>query len=303
MNPDHDVLILGGGPAGLGAAMALGRLRRTALVCDDFRPRNLPAEHMHNFPGEEGVPPLEWRKKARRDVERYDTIRFFEGGVTSASRVAGGFEATLSSGRILRFRKLILAHGILDRLPPIPGVEELWGRSVFHCPFCHGYESRDRRIGLIADGPQAMHLLPMLFGLSSDLVVFANGKSRLEAEQRAMLQRRGVRLVEQPVERIVHQDLRLQGVLAGAELVERDAVVVVGQVPPQMKSAVGESLGCEKTDTGLYKVGEGNRTTVPGVYAAGDIMTTQQTVLGAAASGQAAGIAAVQDLSKEDFAS
>ena len=302
MKPDHDVLIIGGGPAGLGAAMALGRLRRTALVCDDFRPRNLPAEHMHNFPSQEGLPPLEWRKKARRDVELYDTIRFFEGGVTSASRVDGGFEATLSSGRVLRFKKIILAHGILDRLPSIPGLTDLWGKSVFHCPFCHGYESRDKRIGLIADGPQAMHLLPMLFGLSSDLVVFSNGQSQLDAGQREMLQRRGVRLVEQPVERIAHPDLRLQGVVVGGELVERDAVVTVGQLPYQMKSAVGESLGCEKTDTGLYKVGEGNRTTVPGVYAAGDIMTTQQTVLGAAASGQAAGIAAVQDLSKEAFA-
>lgn len=299
---DHEVLIIGGGPAGLGAAMALGRLRRTALVCDDFRPRNQPAEHMHNFPGEEGLPPLEWRKKARRDVELYDTIRFFEGGVSAASRVAGGFEATLSSGRVLGFKKIILAHGILDRLPSIPGLKELWGKSVFHCPFCHGYESRGRRIGMIADGPQAMHLLPMLFGLSSDLILFANGKSQLDVEQRGMLRRRGVRLVEQPVERIAHESLRLQGVVVGGELVERDAVVTVGQLPYQMKSAVGESLGCEKTDTGLYKVGEGNRTTVPGVYASGDIMTTQQTVLGAAASGQAAGIAAVQDLSKEAFA-
>src|SRR5687768_2327417 len=127
MMADHEVLIIGGGPAGLGAAMALGRLRRTALVCDDFRPRNQPAEHMHNFPGEESLPPLEWRKKARRDVELYDTIRFFEGGATSASRVAGGFEATLSSGLVLRFKKIILAHGILDRLLSIPGLKELWG--------------------------------------------------------------------------------------------------------------------------------------------------------------------------------
>jgi thioredoxin reductase len=302
MTQDYEVLILGGGPAGLGAAMALGRLRRTALVCDDFRPRNLPAEHMHNFPGEEGLPPLEWRKKARRDVEQYDTIHFFEGAVSSASKVADGFEATLSSGRALRVKKIILAHGIVDRLPSIPGLKELWGKSVFHCPFCHGYENRGKRLGLIADGPQAMHLLPMLFGLSSDLVVFANGISRLGAEPREMLKRRGIPLVETPVDRIAHQDLRLQGVVVGGELVERDAVVAVGHLPYEMKSAVGESLGCDKTDTGLYTVGEGNRTTVPGVYAAGDIMATQQTVLGAAASGQAAGIAAVQDLAKDVFA-
>jgi len=302
MKREYDVLIVGGGPAGLGAAMALGRLRRTAFVCDDFRPRNLAAEHMHNFPGFEGLPPLEWRKKARRDVEGYDTIDFFDGAVQSVAKTSGGFEATLSSGASTTVRKVILAYGVQDQLPPVPGLRELWGRSVFHCPFCHGYEERDKRIGLIGDSPYAMHLLPMASALSSDLVLFTHGKTPLAAEQRAALRRREIRVVEEPVERLVHEGPVLKGVLAGGKMIERDAILVRGQLPFQMKSPIGERLGCEKTESGLYKVSEGNRTTVSGVYAAGDIMTMQHTVLGAVAGGQAAGIAAVQDLMNEAFA-
>lgn len=297
MKTDSEVLIVGGGPAGLGAAMALGRLRRSALVCDDFRPRNLAAEHMHNFPGEEGLPPLDWRKKARRDVEQYDTVRFFEGTVTSASKSDGGFDATLSGGRSIR--KIILACGILDPLPPIPGLQELWGKSAFHCPFCHGYEHRDRSLALIGDGPPALNLLAMLRGLTSRIVLLTNGKSRLEAGDRAALGRRDIRIIEHPIERVVHDGGRLKGIVVGGEQIDREVLVVANQVPFQMKCPIGDRLGCEKLENGLYKVGEGNRTSVPGVYAAGDNMTMQQTVLGAVGAGQAAGIAAVKDLSME----
>lgn len=302
MKREYDVLIVGGGPAGLGAAMALGRLRRTALVCDDFRPRNIVAEHMHNFPGFEGMPPLEWRKKARQDVDNYDTIEFLDGGVNSVARTGGTFEVSLSSGRATVARRVILAHGVQDQLPPIPGLQELWGKSAFHCPFCHGYEHRDQRLGLIADSPYALHLLPMAFALGPDLVVFTNGSAALGGGQLEAIRRRELRIVEDPVERLVHEGPQLKGVLAGGILIERDAILVRGSLPFQMKSPIGEALGCEKTETGLLKVSEGNRTTVPGVYAAGDIMSMQHTVLGAVASGQAAGIAAVQDLLSEAFA-
>lgn len=301
MKREYDVLIVGGGPAGLGAAMALGRLRRTALVCDDFRPRNIAAEHMHNFPGFEGLPPLEWRKKARRDVEGYDTIEFLDGSVDSLTRSGGRFEVALSSGRSATVRKVILAHGVQDQLPPIPGLQELWGKSAFHCPFCHGYEHRDRRLGLIADSPYALQLLPMAFALSPDLILFTNGNPVPGGGQRDAARRREIRIIEEPVERLVHEGPLLKGVLVGGSVIERDAILVRGPLPFRMKSPVGEALGCEKTEAGLFRVSEGNRTSVAGVYAAGDIMSMQHTVLGAVASGQAAGIAAVQDLLGEAF--
>ena len=300
MKSDYEVLIIGGGPAGLGAAMALGRLRRSVLVCDDFRPRNLAAAHMHNFAGHEGLSPLEWRKKARQDVEQYDTVKFFEGAVTSVVKIHGGFEATLSSKSSVTVKKVILAYGVQDRLPPIPGMQELWGKSVFQCPFCHGFEYRGRRVGVIANGALAMRVLPMIFGVTSDITLFTHGKSELTAEQTEILRRRKVRIVEHPVEKLIHDEDALHGAIAGGELIEQDAIL--GGGPPfQMKSDVGESLGCEKNEMGLYKVGEGNRTNVPGIYAAGDSITMQQSVVGALATGQWAGATASQDLLNEAF--
>ena len=280
--------------------MALGRLRRSVLVCDDFRPRNLAAAHMHNFAGHEGLSPLEWRKKARQDVEQYDTVKFFEGAVTSVVKIHGGFEATLSSKSSVTVKKVILAYGVQDRLPPIPGMQELWGKSVFQCPFCHGFEYRGRRVGVIANGALAMRVLPMIFGVTSDITLFTHGKSELTAEQTEILRRRKVRIVEHPVEKLIHDGNALHGAIAGGELIEQDAIL--GGGPPfQMKSDVGESLGCEKNEMGLYKVGEGNRTNVPGIYAGGDGMTMQHSVVGALATGQSAGIAAALDLLNEAF--
>lgn len=298
---DHEVLVIGGGPAGLGAAMSLGRLQRSVLVCDDFRPRNLAAAHMHNFASHEGQSPLEWRKKAKKDVEQYDTVRFFEGAVTAVVKIPGGFEATLSSKSLVKIKKVILAYGVQDRLPAIPGMQELWGKSTFTCPFCHGFEYRGRKIGVIGNnGALVMRVLPMIFGVTSDITLFTQGKSELTAEQTEILRRRKVRIVEHPVEKLIHDGDVLHGAIAGGERIELDAIL--GGGPPfQMKSDVGESLGCEKNEMGLYKVGEGNRTNVPGVYAAGDSMTMQQSVVGALATGQWAGASATQDLLNEAF--
>ncbi|HXT01325.1 MAG TPA: NAD(P)/FAD-dependent oxidoreductase [Elusimicrobiota bacterium] len=300
MNWDHEALVIGGGPAGLGAAMALGRLRRSVLVCDDFRPRNRAAAHMHNFAGNEGQSPLEWRKKARQDVEQYDTVHFFEGAVASVVKFDAGFQATLSSKSSVTAKKVILAYGVEDRLPPIPGMKELWGKSVFNCPFCHGFEVRGKRIGVIGNGALAMRVLPMIFGVTSDITLFTQGKNMLTAEQTEILRRRKVRIVEHPVEKLIHDGDALRGAIAGGELIEQDAILSGGP-PFHIKSDIGERLGCERNEKGLYKVDEGNRTNVPGVYAAGDSITMQQSVVGALSTGQWAGATASQDLLNEAF--
>lgn len=301
MKRDADVLVVGGGPAGLGAAMALARLRRSALVCDDGRPRNGPAEHMHNFPGAEGIPPLEWRRKARADVETYPTIGFLNGAVEAVERNEDGFTAFVS-GRTVQVSKVILAHGIQDRLPPIPGLSELWGGSVFHCPFCHGYENRDGSIGVLAGASRAMHVIPMLRGLTADIILFTQGETLPEADA-SLLERNGVRVVEGPIERIVHDGGALKGLLVDGRLVHRTAILLAPLTPHRMASGIGETLGCEKTDMGLYKVGEGNRTSVPGVYAAGDNMSGMHSVLAACAAGQVAGATAARDLLEEALGS
>jgi thioredoxin reductase len=302
VNPDYDVLIVGGGPAGLSAALALGRMSRTALLCDDGRPRNERSPHANNLPSQDGIDPSVWRVQARRDLEKYTTLRLFEGSVRSIERRDQVFVAQLSSGIEHSFRKVILAHGVRDKLPSAPGFEELWARSIFHCPYCHGYEVRGERLGLIGNGKFIEHMLPMIVGLSNDVVVFTNGKSELSSVLLERMEKKNVRLVEAKIDALIHDGGKLQAVACDGESpIERDALFAGTTTTVEMKSNLGELLGCEKTEAGHYKMVEFGKTTVAGVFAAGDIATGLQSVLSAAALGQLAGAGAAAELLSEDF--
>jgi thioredoxin reductase len=303
MDNSYEVLIVGGGPAGLSAALALGRMLRSVLICDDGRLRNLASSHANNLPSQDGIHPAQWRENARNDLKKYETIHFFDGSVQSIEKNGKAFKATLSTGKVLAFRKVILAHGIKDKLPSTPGFQELWGKAVFHCPYCHGYEFRGKRLGFVGNGKLAEHVLPMLLGLSGEVIVFTNAKAELSPEFQGLMRKRSVHLIEGKITSLVHWDGTLQAVeIEGGTSVERDALLLGPTLPFEMKAPLGESLGCEKTEMGLYKVAELGKTTVPGVFAAGDIMTMLQSVLGAASLGQAAGAGTANELLIEDFA-
>lgn len=303
MKYDHDVLIVGGGPAGLSAGMALGRMLRSALICDDGRPRNAPSGHLNNFPTRDGIHPAEWRREARKNLEKYDTVQHFEGTVQAiVKQDEGGFMAELSSGDRKRFRRVMLADGVRDRLPDAPGFKELWGKAVFHCPFCHGYEARGLALGTVANGAMAVHALPMHFGLTQDLVLFTNGRADLPVELREAMARRNVQLVESPIRELLHEGAVLKAVaLDDGRIIKRDALFAAPVPPFETKSRLGELLGCEKTELGLLKVNEMNETTVKGVYAAGDNMTRQHSVLHASGHGVTAGAGIVFDLLSGEF--
>ena len=303
MKDHYDALIVGGGPAGLSAALSLGRMLRTALVCDDDRPRNAPSTHLNNFASRDGIHPAEWRKEARRDLEKYRTIAFKKDSVASLERLDGGqFRAVFASGDSAVFRKVILADGIIDQLPEIPGFRELWGRSIFHCPYCHGFEVQGTALGLVGNGKSALHMAPLCFGLSKDLIIFTNGRSEFTEEQAAAFGGKGVRIVEDRIAALQIEEAALTAVvLEDGQKIGRTGLFFARSGPIQTKSDLGERLGCEKTEEGFYKVEEFGRTTVPGVFAAGDNMSRRQSVLHACGMGAVAASTVVSELLNEEL--
>lgn len=293
---DYEVLIIGGSAAGLSAALSLGRMQRRVLVCDTGQPRNRMAQHMHNFPGFDGVPPEQWAKRVRQELQAYASVEFRAQAVTSVRAAGEVFKALLSSGDSLSVRKVLLAYGIQDRLPEIDQIHSLWGKYVFHCPFCHGFEQRGRALALIGHGTHAQHILPALLSLSSDFIVFTQGGELPENERRALRERQ-VEIVDTDVVALTLQDSEhLDVVLKDGRRLQRQGLFVSPLLPLQPSSEIGAQLGCESDEMGLYQVNHFGQTSVPGVYAAGDIAGLGQSVLNAAAAGSMAGAALVFDL-------
>jgi thioredoxin reductase len=301
MKLDYDVLIVGGGPSGLSAAMTLGRIRRSVLVADDNRPRNAPSSHINNFPTHDGIHPEEWRNLARKDLKKYDTVNSFDGRVLSVKQVDGGFQARLSSGPSISSKNVILAYGIKDKMQPIPGYRELWGKSIFHCPFCHGFETSGSKIGILINNEIGFHVIGMIQNFSNDIVAFTNGRVQLTDEQKVDLNRRKIRLVEDKIARLLYEGENLTNVeLENGQKIERKYLFSGPELPFETVSDIGDSLGCKKTQFGLYEVNELGASSVPGVFAAGDNMTMAQSVLLSCAAGVKAGMGTLQNLLSEN---
>lgn len=296
----HDVIVIGGGSAGLSAALVLGRARRRALVLDGGAPRNAPSPAAHSVFTRDGTPPAELLGIARAQLAPYASVEVRPVAAASARRDGADFVVGLGDGSELRARRLLLAVGVRDELPPIEGLAPLWGRGVLHCPYCHGWEVRDEPLAVRARGAQAMELVPLLLQWSRDLVLCSDGPSELSPAELDALARQGVRVIESPIrrleggaglERIVFADGRVEPRRA---LFLKPPQAVVGGLPAQ--------LGCELTEAGHIAVGADYRTSVPGVYAAGDAATPFQQVIVAAAAGALAAIMLNRDLAQEDFA-
>lgn len=291
MTKNYDALIVGAGPAGLTAAMTLGRIHLTALICDDDRPRNKPSSHVNNFPTRDGIHPEKWREAAREDLKKYPTIESQNTRVLSIQKISDSeFEAQLQNGQTVKSKKVILAYGVQDRMPNIPHFKELWGKSIYHCPFCHGFENRGKKIGFLANHDMALHPLPMLEHLFSDLIIFTNGPAQFSPTSLKALKNNHIPIIEEPIADLHAEGEVLKSVtLKNAETLERDALFYFASEPFLMKSDLGEKLGCEKTEFGFYKVGMQNETTTSGVFACGDNMSMAHSVLLASASGVIAG--------------
>ncbi|MBF6331554.1 NAD(P)/FAD-dependent oxidoreductase [Nocardia transvalensis] len=302
----YDVVIVGGGAAGLSAALLLGRSRRWVAVVDAGEPRNAPAEHMHGFLSRDGMPPSELLATGRREVAGYG-VELIDDRVTGAE-YAGcglGFTLRLGSGKMLRARRILVAAGLRDELPDIPGVRERWGRDVLHCPYCHGHEVSDQPIGLIGGTEpgalaRAVHLALLLPQWSDDVIFFPH-TLQLTDEERRRITARGVEIIDGKVTNLAITGDRLRGVeLADGRAVPRSVVFVGPTFVPD--NSVLSALGCEIDAGGWVVTDPAGRTSVPGVWAAGNVADARMQVITAAGAAAATAIAINADLVEEDSA-
>jgi thioredoxin reductase len=295
----YDVVVIGGGAAGLSAGLVLARARRKVAVVDAGAPRNAPAAHLQGFLSRDGLPPQELLAIGRAEVTAYGGI-VIDGTVAAASRCArSGFQVRLADGSVLTARRLLVATGLHDVLPDIPGVRERWGRDLLHCPYCHGYEVRDQPLGVLGGTSDAVEHAQLVRQWSSDVVVFPHTDA-LTAQQREQLAAREIRVVEGTVQRLRVKDDELSGVeLDDGRVVRRTAVFVRPRFVPHTDLLVG--LGCDLDDDGWVRADAVGRTTVPGVSVAGNAANPRAQVITAAGEGSSAAIALNADLVEEDI--
>ena len=292
-----DVVVVGGGPAGLSAALVLGRCRFRVLVVDSGRGRNHAAPGVHGFLGSDGVLPAALRERGQREVRRYGVVQR-RGEVTKVTRRGDGFELTLARGARLQCRRLLLATGVVDPLPEVPGLAELYGRSVFHCPYCDGWESRDRPLALYGRGSAAARYAVTLSRWSADLVLLTDGPTRLRSADREALDAAGVRVVAKRITALEAARGRLARVrFADGEALPRHALFFASH--PKQSCGLAASLGVRFTDKGMVQAGRMQDAGVPGVYVAGDASRDVQLAVVAAAEGVKAAVAIHADLDKE----
>ncbi len=278
-----DVVVVGGGGAGLSAALLLGRARLAVAVIDAGSPRNAPAAAMHGFLTHDGMPPAEFLAAARAEVAGFG-VELVEGTVESA---LPGFRLRLSDGREVRGRRLLLTTGLSDELPPVPGLAELWGRDVIQCPYCHGYEVRDEPLGVLASQPVSVHQALLVRQWSDDVTFYAHTHPLSEPE-REKLTAAGIRIVAGEVLEILRSEGSLSGVrtAAAATPIRLAALFVAPRYLPNT-GALGD-LGCETDDAGFLVVDENGATSAPGVWAAGNVVNPRAQVIVAAGAAAAA---------------
>ncbi|ONM48178.1 NAD(P)/FAD-dependent oxidoreductase [Nocardia donostiensis] len=287
---EYDVVVVGGGAAGLNAALVLARADRRIAVVDGKEPRNAPAAHLHAFLANDGAPRAAFFEEGRIQLTGYG-VELIEGQV---DHIAPGFSVRLQGGQTMRTRQILMATGLRDELPEIPGVRERWGRDLLHCPYCHGYEVRGQPLGVLGTGPGSVGQALLLRQWSDDVVLLP-GKLDVTEEERLRLTARGVQIMEGRIERLVVDDDRLRGVeLAEGHVVPRAVVFVFPRMVPRDELLF--DLDCARDANGWLITDRAGRTSVPGVWAAGNVVDPRALAVTAAGMGAAAAFAINHDL-------
>lgn len=299
MENNFDVIIIGGSYAGLSAGMSLGRSLRKVLIIDSGKPCNQQTPYSHNFLTQDGKTPKEIAEISKEQVLKYETVNFYDGRVTKASQNSGGFEVETENGKKFSAKKLILASGVKDQIPDINGFAECWGISVIHCPYCHGYEVKGKKTGILSNGDLAFEFSKLVFNLSKDLSLFTNGECTLNEEQEERFSQNKINIVEDEIQEIVHENGNIRKIVFknGSE----KALEALYAKIPFEQNINTEDLHLELTEHGFIKIDHFHKTSSDGVFACGDNTTMMRSVANAVAQGNFTGAIVNKELSEEGF--
>ncbi|MBE8719703.1 NAD(P)/FAD-dependent oxidoreductase [Sphingobacterium pedocola] len=296
---NFDVIIIGGSYAGLSAAMALGRSLRNVLVIDSGMPCNRQTPHSHNFITHDGEKPAVIAEKAKAQVLKYETVQFHEGLAVSGKKTEDGFSIATQAGEKFVGKKIIFATGLQDIMPEIKGFAECWGISVIHCPYCHGYEFRDKKTGIMANGERAFHLSGLVNNLTGNLDILTSGQAEFTEEQLEKLKVHNIHVIDKKISEIVHEDGNIKEMIfEDGNKMDFDAVYAA--IPFKKQIDIPVELGCELTEEEYIKVDSFQKTSVYGIFACGD-NSGMRSVANAVATGNMAGAMANSELTTEQF--
>ena len=295
-----EVIIIGGSYAGLSAAMALGRSLRNTLIIDEGKPCNRQTPHSHNFLTQDGSTPHEIATIAKKQLNKYKHIKFYNGIAISAKKVNESFEVIASNGDIFMAKKLILATGINDKFPNIDGFAACWGISVVHCPYCHGYEIRHQKTAIITNGERGFHLASMVNNLTKNITILTSGANNFDERQLKKLKHHQIKIIEKEIATIAHKNGQLEKIIfkdGSSETFE----CAYAAIPFEQNTSIVKELGLKLTETGHIETNFMQETSVDGVYACGDNASPMRSVANAVAAGNLAGAATNGTLTKETF--
>ncbi|KAF2515516.1 NAD(P)/FAD-dependent oxidoreductase [Flavobacterium zhairuonense] len=297
---NFDVIIIGGSYSGLSAAMSLGRSLRQVLVIDSGLPCNRQTPYSHNFITQDGEKPAVISAKAKLQIDLYKTVHFYKGLAVKAIKKENEFEVSTESGEVFNSRKILFASGVKDLFPEIKGFADCWGISVLHCPYCHGYEVKNEKTAIIANGEMAFEYAKLISNWTKDLQLCTNGKSTLTLEQTQILKKKDIQIFEDEIDSFEHNDGYVSNIIFRNK--EKIEVKAIYSKPPfEQHCALPAYLGCDINEQGLLKVDAMQKTNIPGIYASGDCTTQMRSVAIAVSTGSFAGAVINKELIDEDF--
>ena len=298
--PAFDAVVVGGGPAGLSAALLLGRCRRRVRVYDEGQPRNAASHALHGYLSRDGIPPGELLRIGREELRRYDTVQWRSVGVTGVRRLTDSFEVAISDGSSVTTRTVLLTTGVVDQLPPVPGLQDFYGSSVFHCPYCDGWELRDQPLVIYGKGEHGRGMARELTAWSAQLFLCTDGPSELSDEDLGQLRQLGIVIHESKISELEGSG----GVLERIRFADGTSVscrAMFFSTGEYQRCGLAAQLGCEFTPKGTVNTGEYETTNIPGLFVAGDASRNVQSVIVAAAEGYEAAVAINTRLLAQDL--